>query len=185
MFELIPLYGLLGFIPAVQRWGVIGLTQPYEMYVLAVVYGFILGGISGYCRSVFGELIPPGSEAAFYALYAITDKGSSIFGPAVVGYLTDTFGDIRCAFWFLAVLLAVPLPLVMMVDVDRGRKEGRRLAKEELRELGLRNSEDILIEEEEEMGLEDERGNSEIRSYEGLRLSGEDEESRGRVGGYR
>ena len=179
------MYGLLGFIPAIQRWGVIGLTQPYEMYVLAVVYGFILGGISGYCRSVFGELIPPGSEAAFYALYAITDKGSSIFGPAVVGYLTDTFGDIRCAFWFLAVLLAVPLPLVMMVDVDRGRKEGRRLAKEELRELGLRNSEDILIEEEEEMGLEDERGNSEIRSYEGLRLSGEDEESRGRVGGYR
>jgi MFS transporter, UMF1 family len=44
---------------------------------------------------VFGELIPPGYEAAFYALYAITDKGSSIFGPAIVGAITDATGEIR------------------------------------------------------------------------------------------
>jgi len=188
VFELIPLYGLLGFIPAIQRWGVIGLTQPYEMYVLGAVYGFVLGGISSYCRSVFGELIPPGSEAAFYALYAITDKGSSIFGPAVVGYLTDRFGDIRIAFWFLAALLALPLPLLMMVDVERGRKEGRRLAEEELRKLGLRSGEDVLVEEEEgeEEGL-DGNGNgngngggyeevTELRNHEG---SGEDDGARG------
>jgi UMF1 family MFS transporter len=31
LFELIPLYGLLGYIPAVQRWGVFGLQQPWEM----------------------------------------------------------------------------------------------------------------------------------------------------------
>ena len=137
VFELIPLYGLLGFIPAVQRSGVIGLQQPFEMYVLGAVYGFVLGGISGYCRSVFGELIPPGSEAAFYALYAITDKGSSIFGPAIVGALTDRFGDIRTGFWFLAVLLALPLPLVAMVDVERGKREGKRLAEEEMKGLGI------------------------------------------------
>ena len=136
--------------------------------MLGAVYGFVLGGISGYCRSVFGELIPPGSEAAFYALYAITDKGSSIFGPAVVGYMTDKFGDIRSAFWFLAVLLAVPLPLLAMVDVDRGKKEGRQLAEEELRRLGLREEEfgyeyglgadGVLVEEEEEQDLEDGHG---------------------------
>lgn len=151
MFELIPLYGLLGFIPTVQRWGVIGLTQPYEMYILGAVYGFILGGISGYCRSVFGELIPPGSEAAFYALYAITDKGSSIFGPAVVGVMTDTFGDIRSAFWFLAVLLALPLPILMVVDVDRGREAGKRLAEEEMRGFGI-------VPEEEDGGWHEEDG---------------------------
>ena len=31
LFEVIPLYGLLGFIPAVQRLGIIGLQQPWEM----------------------------------------------------------------------------------------------------------------------------------------------------------
>ena len=72
MFELIPLYGLLGFVPAIQKLGVFGLQQDWEMYVLAVVYGLVLGGIGAFCRALYGELIPPGSEAAFYALFAIT-----------------------------------------------------------------------------------------------------------------
>lgn len=50
LFELIPLYGLLGFIPAVQRAGVGGLQQPWEMYPLGAVYGLVLGGLGSYCR---------------------------------------------------------------------------------------------------------------------------------------
>ena len=95
VFEIIPLYALLGYIPAIQRLGVFGLQQQWELYPLGGLYGFVLGGLSAYCRSVFGELIPPGSEAAFYALYAITDKGSSVFGPAIVGAITDATGEIR------------------------------------------------------------------------------------------
>jgi len=56
VFLIIPIYGLLGFIPAIQDMGFGGLTSPWEMYLLGAVYGFVLGGISGYCRSVFGEL---------------------------------------------------------------------------------------------------------------------------------
>jgi UMF1 family MFS transporter len=95
LFELIPIYGLLGYIPAIRRLGVLGLQQPWEMYPLGAVYGFVMGGLSSFCRSLFGELIPPGFEATFYALYAITDKGSSIFGPAIVGAITDATGEIR------------------------------------------------------------------------------------------
>ena len=130
LFEVIPIYGLLGFIPAIKRLGVIGLQQPWEMYPLGAVYGFVLGGLSSYCRSLFGELIPPGSEAAFYALYAITDKGSSVFGPAIVGAITDRYGEIRPAFVFLAVLIFIPLPIMMVVDVERGRKDGATMAQD-------------------------------------------------------
>ncbi|KAK5048158.1 hypothetical protein LTR84_005828 [Exophiala bonariae] len=130
LFEIIPLYGLLGFIPAIKRYGVFGLQQPWEMYPLGAIYGFVLGGLSSYCRAFFGELIPPGFEASFYALYAITDKGSSIFGPAVVGAITDRYGEIRPAFVFLAVLIFLPLPLMMLVDVDRGRADARSMALE-------------------------------------------------------
>ena len=130
LFEIIPIYGLLGFLPAIQRLGVFGLQQPWEMYPLGAIYGFVLGGLSSYCRSLFGELIPPGSEAAFYALYAITDKGSSIFGPAIVGAITDRYGGIRPAFVFLAILIFIPLPLMMLVDVDRGKREGVQMARE-------------------------------------------------------
>ncbi|KAK0256850.1 Autophagy protein 22 [Friedmanniomyces endolithicus] len=130
LFELIPLYGLLGYVPAIQRYGSFGLQQQWEMYPLGAVYGLVLGGLSSYCRSLFGELIPPGSEAAFYALYAITDKGSSVFGPAVVGAITDATGDIRPAFWFLAVLIGVPVPIMWFVDVERGKREAMALARE-------------------------------------------------------
>lgn len=34
------------------------------------------------------------------------------------------------AFWFLAVLIGLPFPIMMMVDVDRGRAEAIALGKE-------------------------------------------------------
>ncbi|GAW16106.1 hypothetical protein ANO14919_055290 [Xylariales sp. No.14919] len=129
LFEVIPIYGLLGYLPFVQNWGVFGLQQPWEMYPLAAVYGLVLGGLSSYCRSLFGELIPPGSEAAFYALYAITDKGSSVFGPVIVGAIIDAYGEIRPAFWFLAVLVGIPAPIIYFVNVERGKSEAEKLSE--------------------------------------------------------
>ncbi|PWY64537.1 MFS general substrate transporter [Aspergillus heteromorphus CBS 117.55] len=130
LFELVPIYGLLGFVPAIRELGFLGLQQPWEMYPLGAIYGLVMGGLSSYCRSFFGELIPPGYEAAFYALYAITDKGSSIFGPTIVGMVTDRYGEIRPAFAFLAVLILLPLPLMLLVDVDRGKRDALALAEE-------------------------------------------------------
>jgi UMF1 family MFS transporter len=87
-----------------------------------------MGGLSSYCRSLFGLLIPPDHEAAFYALFAITDKGSSAVGPAIVGAIVDATGTIRPAFAFLAVLIALPVPLMWMVDAERGRADAIKVA---------------------------------------------------------
>lgn len=130
LFEIVPIYGLLGFLPAIKDLGFLGLQQPWEMFPLGAIYGIVMGGLSSYCRSFFGELIPPGYEAAFYSLYAITDKGSSIFGPAIVGAITDRYGEIRPAFVFLAVLIILPLPLMLLVDVNRGKRDALALAEE-------------------------------------------------------
>lgn len=124
LFTLIPIYGLLDYIP-----GVYTLSTPIEMYFLGTLYGFILGGLSSYCRSLYGELIPPGYEAAFYALYAITDKGSSIFGPAIVGVIVDRTGGIRPAFWFLAVLIAAPGGIICWVNVERGKRDAAEMGQ--------------------------------------------------------
>ncbi|KAM3506126.1 hypothetical protein MY11210_007676 [Beauveria gryllotalpidicola] len=129
LFELIPIYGLMGYLPFVQRWGILGLQRPWEMYPLAAVYGLVLGGLGAYCRSLYGELIPPGFEAAFYALYAITDKGSSIFGPTIVGRIIDKTGSIRPAFWFLGAVVALPAPLIWMINVERGKLDASRVAE--------------------------------------------------------
>ncbi|KAG8756507.1 Autophagy protein 22 [Ceratobasidium sp. 428] len=81
LMACVPAYGLLGFLPIVKRLGWGGLTHKAEMYGVGAVYGFAMSGVSAYARSVFGELIPPGSESALFALYAITDKGTLIRFP--------------------------------------------------------------------------------------------------------
>ena len=129
--EIIPFYGLLGFLPFVKSWGVGGLQQAWEIYPLGFVHGFVMGGLSSYCRAFYGEIIPPGSEAAFYALYAITDKGSSAVGPTIVGAIIDSVGTIRPAFGFLAVLIALPLPILYLVDVQKGRADAVALSEKE------------------------------------------------------
>jgi UMF1 family MFS transporter len=127
--ELIPLYGLLGYIPLFKNLGFIGLQQAWEIYPIAVVHGIVMGGISSYARSVYAPLIPEGSEAAFFALYAVTDKGSSAFGPALVGWIVDNAGSIRPAFIFLAVIVVLPAPLLWWLDVEKGREDARALAE--------------------------------------------------------
>ncbi|KAI9374862.1 autophagy-related protein 22-2 [Aspergillus egyptiacus] len=129
LFEIIPLYGMLAYIPFVRDWGVLGLQQPWEIFPLGIIHGVVSGGLSSYCRSLFGQLIPPGSEAAFYALYAATDKGSSFVGPAIVGALIDATGSVRSGFVFLAVLILLPMPLVWLVNAERGRRDAVAMAK--------------------------------------------------------
>ncbi|KAI7220411.1 MFS general substrate transporter [Hortaea werneckii] len=127
--EIIPIYGLIGFLPPIKALGWGGLQQSWEIYPLGVVHGFVMGGISTYCRAFYGELIPPGSEAAFYALFAMVDKGSSAVGPAIVGAIVDRIGTIRPAFVFLLILIALPIPLVYLVDVGKGRADAVSLSK--------------------------------------------------------
>ncbi|KAJ6140433.1 Major facilitator superfamily domain general substrate transporter [Penicillium chermesinum] len=123
LFELIPLYGILGFSPSVQRVG-LGLQQPWEMYPLGAVYGLVMGGLSSYCRSFFAELIPPGYEAAFYALDRV------YLALLLLASSPDRYGGIRPAFIFLAVLIFLPLPLMLLVDVERGKQDALELGSE-------------------------------------------------------
>jgi MFS transporter, UMF1 family len=142
IFEVIPLYSLLGFLPFIKSLGVGGLQQWWEIYPLAIILGFVMGGISSYSRSVFGLLIPPGIEAAFYTLYAVTDKGSSVIGPAIVGRIIDHTGQIRMGFWFLSVLMIAPAPFFYFVDVEKGRKDALNVAKRDFHIVVERRRED-------------------------------------------
>ena len=136
----IPLYGLLGFLPFFKRLGFGGIVNKYEIYCVGFVFGFLYGGVQGYCRSFFGELVPRGMEANLFALYAVTDKGSSAVGPAVVGLITDLTHEIRWAFLFLGIMIAASIPLMGKIDVVRGKADAeqwsaqRRLNEEEQEE---------------------------------------------------
>ena len=101
------------------------------------------GAFQGYARAFYAEFIPPGEEARWYALFSITDKvcavlfvggyeslisrkSSSFVGPLVVGLIADATGNIRYAFFFLVAMIWAAVPILMAVDVKRGREDAQR-----------------------------------------------------------
>ncbi|KAF8906966.1 autophagy-related protein 22-like protein [Gymnopilus junonius] len=124
MASLIPAYGCLGFLfQGRAKFG--GLTTAGEMFVLAAYFGSVYGAFQGYARAFYAELLPPGEEARWYGLFSITDKSSSFIGPLVVGIISDMTGNIRYAFFFLVLMVWSAVPILMSVDVDRGRKDAQ------------------------------------------------------------
>ncbi|KIM44314.1 hypothetical protein M413DRAFT_9452 [Hebeloma cylindrosporum] len=124
MASMIPAYGCLGFVfQGRTRFG--GLTTQGEMFALAIYFGSVYGAFQGYSRAFYAELLPPGEEARWYGLFSITDKSSSFIGPLVVGLISDVTGNIRYAFFFLVFMIWLAVPILMSVDVDRGRKDAQ------------------------------------------------------------
>ncbi|TCD66054.1 Autophagy- protein 22 [Steccherinum ochraceum] len=124
--SLIPVYGCIGFLPFFQhnlKFG--GLTTQGEMYGLAVVFGFTYGAFSGYSRAFYADLIPPGEESRWYGLFSITDKTSSFVGPMVIGIIADLTGNIRYGFFFVVVMILAAIPILLVIDADRGRRDAR------------------------------------------------------------
>lgn len=120
---IIPFYGILGFL-----FQNIGLKHRFEMYILAIWYGLSLGSLAAVSRSVFSLIIPKGKESTFFSLFSITDKGSSILGPFLIGLITDRTHNIRYAFYLLFALLVLSLPFLEMLNVDRGKIEAEQLS---------------------------------------------------------
>ncbi|KAG0230230.1 Autophagy protein 22 [Actinomortierella wolfii] len=144
LLAMVPLYGTFGLV--LPFWPKLETTT--EMFALATWFGFLIGSIQSYCRSIYGTLVPRGQESQFFGLYAITDKGSSWLGPLVVAAITDATHDIRHAFIFLLVLLSLPPPILRWgVDLEQGRLDAEEAARAEDAEAvtTVENTEDADI----------------------------------------
>ena len=64
-----------------------------------------------------------------------------MIGPFVVGLIADTTGNIRYGYIFLLIMLALPIPVLMRVQIERGKDEARIWAKE--RKATERRLEDV------------------------------------------
>ncbi|KAJ3211175.1 Autophagy protein 22 [Dinochytrium kinnereticum] len=117
LMTALPIYGILGlFAP-------FGLRHKWELFPCGIYYGCLLGALQSFCRVLFSELLPPGQESEFFALYSITDKGSSWFGPLIVGAITDATHQIRYSFFFLLVMIALPVLFIWYLDPEKGRRD--------------------------------------------------------------
>lgn len=118
------LIGLIIWCLCVPIYGIIALNSKYEMYLLGMWYGIGLGGLNTVSRSIYSIIIPRGKESIFFSIFSLTDKTSSIIGPFVVGLIINLFHELRGAFWVLALLLFISIPiLTKKFDLGRARLE--------------------------------------------------------------
>ncbi|WWC73003.1 uncharacterized protein I206_106967 [Kwoniella pini CBS 10737] len=118
---VIPLYTSIGLILPIG-----GLRSEGEMYILGVWFGLVYGPFLSYSRAVYTELIPPGHESTFFSLFAFTDKSASFIGPAVVGLIADLTGNLRYGFIFLLIMLSIPIPILLKVNIREGIQDAQR-----------------------------------------------------------
>lgn len=126
-FLFLPLYSFIGFIPSSP----IGMKQKWELFVFGAIFGFNIGSVQSFARTVFISLTPPGHEAEFFGFYEITDKGSAWIGPAIVAVLTEWTGQVRYSFIYLLIALIVPAIILKFVDVREGTMQARAYAEAE------------------------------------------------------
>ena len=110
-----------------------GLTRGKR--VIAFIYGANLGSTQAFARSIFSEMIPVGHESQWFALFEITDKGSSWLGPLIASLLIQATGSIRYSLIYLICVMIAPALLLFKVDVEEGAKQAGRGAAGAAREL--------------------------------------------------
>ncbi|MBW0116864.1 MFS transporter [Pseudonocardia abyssalis] len=93
--------------------------QQLQFYAVAFGIGLVLGGTLALTRSLFSQMVPPGREAEYFALYEIGEKGTSWLGPLVFAAVADATGSFRPAIISLIVFFVVGGALLAMVPVKR------------------------------------------------------------------
>ena len=74
-------------------------------------------------RCAFTHLIPPGQESEFFGIFEVSDKGSSILGPIVIGVTFQLTGMLRYAVVYLVIIHIAALAVLSVTDFEQGARD--------------------------------------------------------------
>jgi len=83
-----------------------------EFWILGAVIALVLGGSQALSRSLFAQMVPKDKEAEFFAIYEISERGTSWLGPFLFGFVNATLGNLRPALLSVIVFFVVGLALL-------------------------------------------------------------------------
>lgn len=112
----------------VVLWAV-RMQQAWEFYAMAVIIGFVQGGIQALSRSLYSRLIPHDQTAEFYGFYNLLGKFAVIFGPILIGLTGMISKNSRVGIASIAVLFILGGILLYFVDEKQGQEEAKFLAR--------------------------------------------------------
>lgn len=88
-----------------------------QFYSLAVVVGFIMGGVQSMSRSTYAKLIPSDTtdHASYFSFYDVCDKFSTSLGLWIFGLVDAYTGEMRNSTVVLALFFIVGLVILLRV----------------------------------------------------------------------
>jgi UMF1 family MFS transporter len=106
--------------------------EALPFYGLAVVVGFVLGGVQALSRSLYGTMIPEEASAEFFGFFSVFGKFSSIWGPLVFAVVSAIADDGRPAIVSIVVFFIIGGILLSLVDVEEARASRDRWVFDEV-----------------------------------------------------
>jgi len=117
------LVGILALVGvAVPAWAAAGIRTGADVVGVACLWGLCMGAMQAFSRALFASLTPRGAEAAFFAMYEITNRGSSWVGPLVLTLSIELTGDFALGFAWVAAGALAGAAGICWLDVPRAQR---------------------------------------------------------------
>lgn len=96
-----------------------------EFYALAVLVGFVMGGIQSLSRSTYAKLMPETKDTtSFFSFYDVTEKIAIVIGMFSFGYINEYTGSQRNSVLALVVFFVVGLIMLTFASATK-HKQGK------------------------------------------------------------
>ncbi len=94
-----------------------------EFYGLAVMVGFVMGGIQSLSRSTYAKLMPETKDTtSFFSFYDVTEKIAIVIGMFSFGYINEYTGSQRNSVLALVVFFVIGLILLIFASTTKHKK---------------------------------------------------------------
>lgn len=99
-----------------------------DFYLLAALVGMVMGGTQALSRSLFASLVPRHKSSEFFGFFAIFEKFAGVLGPLAFAVVVSATGSSRQAILAVIAFFVVGAALLLVVDVEAGRRAARAAA---------------------------------------------------------
>ncbi len=91
-----------------------------EFYLLAVLVGFVMGGIQSLSRSTYAKLMPETKDTtSYFSFYDVTEKIAIVIGMFSFGFINELSGSQRNSVLALVIFFVIGLILLVMAQAKQ------------------------------------------------------------------
>ncbi len=94
-----------------------------QFWILSIGVGLVLGSSQALSRSLFSQMVPPSRESAYFGLYEISDRATSLLGPFAFGLAVQLTGSSRVALLPIITFFLVGIIILYVTDVRAAIRE--------------------------------------------------------------